>query len=154
MGDRDIINLSMIYKLLSTITQPYHNITRQLVLCAMAMWYVRTVKPLLMLASWTLPLQNNFKVQNKQFQTPSTSSIFSSSGVSFALSGSSCGRLQVNHQQLPLTNLSFCDIWDMQRRRSLLERRDHPDMHVLCWQGSNRGSSKVLLLYYIPFMFV
>jgi len=71
----------MIYKLLSTITQPYHNITRQLVLCAMAMWYVRTVKPLLMLASWTLPLQNNFKVQNKQFQTPSTSSIFSSSGV-------------------------------------------------------------------------
>ena len=81
---------------------------------------ISTVKPLLTLASWTLPLQNNFKVQNKQFQTPSTSSIFSSSSIIFALSGGSCGRLQVNHQQLPPTNLSlsFCDIWDTQRKHS------------------------------------
>ena len=103
------------------------------------------------LASWTLPLQNNFKVQNKQFQTPSTSSIFSSSSIIFALSGGSCGRLQVNHQQLPPTNLSlsFCDIWDTQRKHSLLERRHHPDMsHV--GRGVTEGPRKYCCFIIYP----
>ena len=112
---------------------------------------ISTVKPLLTLASWTLPLQNNFKVQNKQFQTPSTSSIFSSSSIIFALSGGSCGRLQVNHQQLPPTNLSlsFCDIWDTQRKHSLLERRHHPDMsHV--GRGVTEGPRKYCCFIIYP----